>query len=84
MELEPVPKTEDIKVLRKWLEDLYEYLHHPDVGKIMLAELDADPGEPAPGFAVLYLKDNGGKTTLYVRFNNNGGTSDIVELAAET
>jgi hypothetical protein len=84
MELVPVPRTDDIKVLAKWLDDLYEYLHHPDVGKILLAELDADPGEPAAGHAILYLKDNGGKTTLYVRFNNNGGAADIVELAAET
>lgn len=84
MELNPVPKTDDIKLLAGWMEDLYEYLHHPDVGKIVLSELDDDVDEPAVGNAVLYLLNNGGKTTLYVRFNNNGGAEDIVELAAET
>jgi hypothetical protein len=36
MNLRPPPDTEDIKELRQWCEELYEFLKYPAFHKILL------------------------------------------------
>jgi hypothetical protein len=78
------PDIENIKSMQTWLEELHAFLENPDIGKLGFTEQDGNPDEPISQHAAIFLKDVGGLSTLYTRFNNAGGAADLVELAQES
>lgn len=82
MDLRPNPIDGDQTEVNNWLRELYNYLQV--VGKfecefIEMKELSADPDAPGLDRVRVYAKVNGGKTTLYARFN----TGAVQAIAAE-
>lgn len=78
------PDVEDIPSMQLWLEDLYDYLERPDMGKLNFAEQAGNPDEPIADKAVMFLKPSAGKSSFGIRFNNAAGAADVVELALES
>jgi hypothetical protein len=68
----PPPTTNDVKALRDWCDQLYQWLTYPDKFEaqfIELAELTANPAAPGTNRVRVYAKDSGGgKTVLHARF----------------
>jgi hypothetical protein len=68
----PPPETKDVRELKKWCDQLYQWLIFPDkfeCNYIEVKEQSADITAPATNKAVIYAKDSGGgKTLVVVRF----------------
>lgn len=78
----PPPNTGDIKVLREWCEQLYQWLIYPDKFEaqfIELQELSADADAPGANRVRIYATDTGGKTQLVARFS----TGAVQQLEVE-
>lgn len=68
----PPPTTTDVKALRDWCDQLYQWLTYPDKFEaqfIEMVELTSDPAAPGVNRVRVYAKDSGGKTQLVARFN---------------
>jgi hypothetical protein len=69
----PPPVTNDVKQLRDWCDQLYQWLIYPDkleIQFIEMKELANDPSAPGTNRVRLYAKDTGGsKTRIYARFS---------------
>lgn len=76
----PPPITEDVKVLRDYVEKLYNWLTYPDKFEcqfIELQELSADISAPGSNRVRIYAVDNGSsKTKLAARFST-GAVQEI-------
>lgn len=79
----PPPNTDDIRVLRAWCDQLYNWIIYPDkfeVQFIELQELSADPDAPGTNRVRIYAVDNGSaKTRLAARF----ATGAVQEIDVE-
>ena len=79
----PPPRTDDIRILRNYIEQLYNWIAYPDKFEcqfIELQELSTDVDAPGANRVRIYAVDNGSaKTRLAARFAN--GT---VELGVES
>lgn len=79
----PPPDTNDIKLLRNWCDQLYQWIIYPDkfeVQFIELKEMSSDPSAPGANRVRVYAKDTGaGKTRLHARFT----TGAIQTVATE-
>lgn len=76
----PPPVTDDVKVLQRWCENLYQWLIYPDkleVNFIELQEQSADIDAPAANRARIYCKDSGGGKTLLVSRFNTGAVQTV-------
>jgi hypothetical protein len=79
----PPPETENVKVLKAWCDQLYQWLIYPDKFEaqfIEMKELANDPTAPGTDRVRVYAKDTGGgKTCLHARF----ATGAIQTIATE-
>ena len=79
----PPPDTEDIKVLKMWCDQLYNWLKYPDKFEcqfIELQELSTDIAAPGVNRVRIYAVDNGSsKTRLAARF----ATGAVQEIEVE-
>lgn len=67
------------KVASVALADFVANIAAQVLSTLTFTEEAGDPSAPAANRCVLYTKDNGGKTTLYARFN----TGAVQSIAAE-
>jgi hypothetical protein len=78
----PPPKTDDVKQLRDWCDQLYQWLIYPDKFEcqfIELQELSANAIAPGVNRVRVYATDDGGKTQLVARFNTGAVQQITVE-----
>jgi hypothetical protein len=78
----PPPNTDDVKKLRDWCDQLYQWLLYPDKFEcqfVELQELSADVTAPGVNRVRVYATDVGGKTQLVSRFNTGAVQQITVE-----
>jgi hypothetical protein len=79
----PPPRTDDIKVLRDYVERLYNWIAYPDKFEtqfIEMVELSTDVAAPGTNRVRIYAVDSGGgKTKLAARF----ATGAVQQLGVE-
>jgi len=78
----PPPITDDIKVLRDYVYELYNWVSYPDKFEcqfIELTELSADVAAPGTNRVRIYAVDSSGKTRLAARF----ATGAVQEIEVE-
>lgn len=78
----PPPVTDDIKVLRDYVYELYNWISYPDKFEcqfIELTELSADIAAPGTNRVRIYAVDSGAKTRLAARF----ATGAVQEIEVE-
>ncbi len=59
MNLQPPPETDDIKVLKRWCDSLYEYLKYPTFYQIRFVPRSDSPSETSEG--VIYYDSDDSK-----------------------
>jgi hypothetical protein len=79
----PPPDTNDIKLLRNWCDQLYQWIIYPDkleVQFIELKEMSSDPSAPGTNRVRVYAKETlAGKTRLHARFNTGAIQTILTE-----
>jgi hypothetical protein len=78
MNLQPPPRTEDIEVLRKWCEDLYEFLKYPSFPRVFNKKITAN------GVAIRNAHGTTGDAVADLQVAHDGNFYTLAEEGAET